>query len=101
VLDVRARTITDEMAVAAAEEIARVAEERGLSDDRIVPDMDDEDLYPRCAVATALKAREQGIALLEKTREELYREAAAAVRGAREMTRILMEQGVIAPAPAE
>ncbi len=43
----------------------------------------------------------EGIALLEKTREELYREAAAAVRGAREMTRILMEQGVIAPAPAE
>jgi len=100
VLDVRARTITDEMAVAAAEEIARVAEEKGLSDDRIVPAMDDEDLYPRCAVATALKAQEQGIALLGKTREELYREAAAAVRGAREMTRILMEQGVIAPAPA-
>jgi len=35
-LDVRAKTITDEMCIAAAREIARVAEEEGLSEDRII-----------------------------------------------------------------
>ncbi len=35
-LDVRARTITDEMCIAAAEEMARTAEEKGLSTDYII-----------------------------------------------------------------
>ena len=101
VLDVRARTITDEMAIAAALEIARVAEERGLTGESIVPSMDDWEIYPRGAVAAALKAQEQGITLLRKTREELYAEATAVIRRAREMAGVLMKEGLIAPVPEE
>lgn len=101
VLDVRARTITDEMAIAAALEIARVAEERGLTVESIVPSMDDWEIYPRGAVAAALKAQEQGITLLRKTREELYAEATAVIRRAREMAGVLMKEGLIAPVPEE
>ncbi|MEB3816843.1 MAG: NADP-dependent malic enzyme [Desulfurococcales archaeon] len=74
VLDVRAKTITDEMAIAAAEEIARFAEEKGLREDYIIPKMDEWDLYPRVAAAVAVKAVEQGVARRTTTyREELER----------------------------
>jgi malate dehydrogenase (oxaloacetate-decarboxylating) len=41
VLDIRARTITDEMAIAAARELARFAEEQGMSAEKILPRMDE------------------------------------------------------------
>ena len=100
-LDVRAKTITDEMALAAAHELARCAEERGIHDDDIAPRMDEWEVFPREAVATAMKAQEQGIARLKKTREQLYDEASAIIRQAREATQCLMREGFIAPAPEE
>jgi malate dehydrogenase (oxaloacetate-decarboxylating) len=94
-LDVRARTITDEMAIAAAHELARAAEERGLGENRILPGMDDWDVFPRVAVATALKAQEQGLARLTKTADELRREAVGIIQRARDMTRVLQEEGIV------
>jgi len=61
-LDVRARTITDEMCIAAAVEMAKLAEENGLSDEYIMPTMDEVDVFPREAAAVAMKAIEQGVA---------------------------------------
>ncbi|MBS7644072.1 NADP-dependent malic enzyme [Candidatus Bathyarchaeota archaeon] len=98
-LDVRAKTITDEMCIAAANELARLAEEKGLQEDYIVPTMDDWEVYPREAVAVALKAMEQGIARRKLSRQELYDVAVATIRRAREMTSYLMEQGFIQPPP--
>ena len=74
-LDVRARSISDEMALAAAHELAATAEETGLRDDRIVPTMGDWETYPRVAVATALEAARQGLATLERSPSELLQEA--------------------------
>jgi malate dehydrogenase (oxaloacetate-decarboxylating) len=99
VLDIRARTITDEMAIAAAEELARCAEERGISEENIAPTMDEWEVFPREAVATAMKAQEQGITLLKKSREELYAEAEATIRRAREAVQMLMREGFILAAP--
>ena len=61
-LDVRARTITDEMCITAAYEIAKYAEEHGMSETAILPTMADWDVFIRVAVAIGLKAEEQGIA---------------------------------------
>jgi malate dehydrogenase (oxaloacetate-decarboxylating) len=97
-LDVRARAITDEMAVAVARELAAFAEERSIHDDDILPRMDEWDVFPRAAVAAAMAAQEQGVARLRKGREDLHREAAQAMRDAREATRLLMREGLI-PAP--
>src|SRR5207245_11137348 len=55
-LDVRARTITDEMCIAAAEELARVQEERGLDEEHIVPTMEEIDVFAREAAAVGRKA---------------------------------------------
>jgi len=97
-LDVRARTITDEMAGAVARELAAFAEERGMREDDILPRMDEWDVHPRVAAAAAMTAQAQGVARLAKTREQVHQEAVKAMSDAREATRLLMREGLI-PAP--
>jgi malate dehydrogenase (oxaloacetate-decarboxylating) len=99
VLDVRATTITDEMAIAAAEELARFQEEKGLDEEHIVPTMDDWEVFPREAAAVGVKAQEQGVARLSLSREELLDKAKDMIQGAQEMTRFMMEKGLIPPVP--
>lgn len=98
-LDVRAKTITDEMCIADAEELARCAEEKGLSEDYLLPTMEDWDIYPRQAVATAEKAMEQGMARLKLSRQEVYDHAAAVIKRSQDMVKLLMRQGMIRPPP--
>ncbi|MGR9108942.1 MAG: NAD(P)-dependent malic enzyme, partial [Gammaproteobacteria bacterium] len=97
VLDVRAASVTDEMAIAAARELADFAEQRGLTADNILPHMDEWEVFPRVAVATAMKAQEQGIAHLSKTRESLHQEARSRIESARLAIQSLMAQGFISP----
>lgn len=99
VLDVRATTITDEMAIAAAEELARFQEERGLDEDHIMPTMSDWEAFPREAAAVGVKAQEQGVARLSLSYDELLRKAEDTIRQAQEMTRFMMEKGIIPPVP--
>jgi malate dehydrogenase (oxaloacetate-decarboxylating) len=101
VLDVRARTITDEMAIAAARELARYAEERGLDEENIVPTMNEWEVFPREAAAVGVKAQEQGVARLSVSYEELLSKARDTISQAQEMTRFLMEKELIPPVPAE
>lgn len=100
-LDVRARTITDEMCIAAAYELAKTAEDRGISEDYLIPTMDDWEVFPREAVAVAMKAQEQGVARLKLSEEELYERASTLIKRAREETQLLMKEGFIPPAPEE
>lgn len=94
-LDVMAKTITDEMHIAAAYAIAEVAEQKGLREDYIVPTMDDWEVFPYEATQVALKAMEQGIARRKLSREEIYEMAEEAIKIAREQTHSLMKQGFI------
>ena len=98
-LDVRARTITDEMAIAAAVELAKMAEENGLNPEYILPNMDEWEVFPREAAAVAMKAIEQGVARKTTTYDEEFNRAAAIIKAARDMTHVLMEDGFIADAP--
>jgi malate dehydrogenase (oxaloacetate-decarboxylating) len=99
-LDVQAKTITDEMCIAAALELAKVAEDRGLRQDYLVPTMDDWEVYPREAVAVGMKAIEQGVARIIMTREELLKKSTAIIKQARDLVQSLMKEGFIPPAPA-
>ncbi len=99
-LDVRAKTITDEMCIAAATELARFQEERGLDEEHIVPTMDDLEVFVSEAVAVAMKAQEQGIARVKRTRQDLHDTAYALIKRAHDETRTLMQDGYIrAPPP--
>lgn len=98
-LDVRAKTITDEMCIAAATELARFQEERGLDEAHIVPTMDDLEVFVSEAVAVAMKAQEQGIARVKRTRQDLHDTAYAMIKRAHDETRTLMQDGFIRPPP--
>ena len=94
-LDVSARTITDEMCIAAAEELAKCAEDKGLREDYIIPRMDEWEIYPREAMAVGLKAIEQGVARVILTRQQLLDKASQMIKRARQETEVLMEKGLI------
>jgi malate dehydrogenase (oxaloacetate-decarboxylating) len=98
-LDVRARTITDEMCIAAANELANCAREKGLSEDYIAPTMEEWEVYPREAVAVGLKAQEVGVAGLKLTRTQLLEQARSIIRRSRDMTQTAMNLGYIPKAP--
>jgi malate dehydrogenase (oxaloacetate-decarboxylating) len=98
-LDVRATTITDEMCIAAAMEIARTASDKGLTREYIVPKMSEWEVFPREAVAVGLKAIEQGIARIKPTRQELMETAERMIRRSRRMTAHLMKSGFIKNPP--
>jgi malate dehydrogenase (oxaloacetate-decarboxylating) len=108
-LDVRAKTITDEMCIAAAVELAKVAEDKGLSAEYIMPTMDDWEVFPREAAAVAMKAIEQGIAQrTDLTFEMEVEQATAIIARARGMVQdqmalgyIQMPEGSRAPAPTK
>lgn len=100
-LDVRARTITDEMAIAASETLAGLAEKQGLSPDHILPSMEDWQVFPQEAAAVAVKAVEQGVARLETTYDEEFERASAMIKAARDMTQLLMQEGFIPEAPED
>jgi malate dehydrogenase (oxaloacetate-decarboxylating) len=100
-LDVFAKTITDEMAIAAAQAIAETAEQKGLHDEYIVPTMMETEVFINEAVAVGLKAVEQGIARRPLSEDELREEAETKIRRAQQETKILMDAGHIAPPPAD
>jgi malate dehydrogenase (oxaloacetate-decarboxylating) len=100
-LDVRATHITDEMCLAAAQELALVAEEDGLRPDRIVPSMADWEAFPREAAAIGMKAIEQGLARKKYSRQELLDRAKSIIDRSIRETRTMMEKGFIKPMPGD
>ena len=98
VLDVRASTITDEMCIAAAKELAKCAEEKGLTEEYIIPAMSEWEVFPREAVAVAMQAQKQGVARLKLSRGELYDRAEFMIKRSRGLTAKMMDDGYIADA---
>ena len=98
-LDVKAKTITDEMCIAAAYELAKCAEDRGISEDNIAPTMAEWEVFIREAVTVGLKAIEQGVAREKPSREELTKRAEKMIKESRETLDLLMKTGKIPPAP--
>jgi malate dehydrogenase (oxaloacetate-decarboxylating) len=101
VLDVQAKTITDDMCIAAGHELAKFAEERGIHEGDIVPRMEEWEVYPREAIACALQSIKEGVARVKLSRKELWDRAVSIIRNTRESTKILMEKGFIPAPPPE
>jgi malate dehydrogenase (oxaloacetate-decarboxylating) len=98
-LDVRACTISDEMAIAAAMELAACGEERGIDNSNIICTMQEWEVVPRIAAATALAAQEQGLAHLSRTRAQLMEGAETRIKAVRDGLALFMKEGLISPAP--
>jgi len=94
-LDVRASTITDEMCITAAIEIAGRVKGSKLSRKCIMPTMDDWELYPSVAAAVGMKAIEQKVAGNVMSRSKLYAGAKALIKRSRDITQDMMKKGFI------
>ncbi len=99
-LDVRARTITDEMCFAAAQALADHVGDK-LDPDHILPNMDDWEVFPREAAAVAMKAIEQGLAKINLTYEQEFEQATHIIKRSRALTQMMMDQGFIPEPPPD
>lgn len=100
-LDVRAKTITDEMCIASATALAKHAEDKGLTKDYIIPAMSEWEIYPLQAMETGLKAIEQGIARKKLSKAEIYERAESIIKRTQDIVKALMQQGFIDAPPPE
>ncbi len=94
-LDIRATHITDEMCIEAACELAKVAEDNGIHEDYIIPNMDEWEVFPREAVAVGTKGIEQGVARIEASAEERFKQAEVIIKKARDEVQAMMKQNFI------
>lgn len=97
-LDVRARTITDEMCFAAAGALSNQIGDR-LDEEHILPTMDDWEVFPREAAAVGMKAQEQGVARLQMSYDDLLDHAKTIIKRSRDLTHTMMREGFIAEPP--
>ncbi len=94
-LMVRAKKITDNMAIAAAKSLANFAEKRGITPENIIPNMDEADVFPIEAADVAMQAIEDGVARLEMTWDEAYEKAKADIEYSRNLTKMMTEEEFI------
>jgi malate dehydrogenase (oxaloacetate-decarboxylating) len=93
-LDVRARTITDEMCFAAAKALADHIGDK-LDDEHILPSMDDWEVFSKEAAAVGTKAIEQGVARLDLSYDDLYEHANQIIDRSRKLTQTMMKENFI------
>ena len=92
---VRARKITDNMAIAAAHSLAEYAEKRGIDPENIVPTMDESEVFPVEAADVAMQAIKDGVARIKLTWEEAFNKAKTDIEYSRSMTQSLTDTGYI------
>jgi malate dehydrogenase (oxaloacetate-decarboxylating) len=100
-LVVRARKITDEMAIAAAHSVANFAERKGIHPDYIMPTMDETLAFAEEAADVAMEAIKNGVARIQPTREEVYNTTLHDIKEARAILDLLMEKGFVKEPPIE
>ncbi|MBU1065101.1 malate dehydrogenase, partial [bacterium] len=100
-LMVRAKKVTDEMAIAAAYSLADYAEARGIDPENIVPTMDEANVFPTEAAAVAMQAIKDGVARNIISRKEAFEWAKKDIGYSRSMTKSLIDEGFINEPPQQ
>ena len=98
---VRAKKITDAMAIAAARTLAGFAERQGLSPDRIMPLMTDEAVFSETAGEVARQAAADGVARRALSPDQVRETARKGIAEAHAALELLMTSGLIPPPPEE
>ncbi len=98
-LIVRARKITDEMAIAAARSLADYAVQKGISPDYIMPTMDETEVFAQEAAAVAMEAIRSGVARVKMSSEDVFNKTLADISQARAAMDLLMKNDFIAQPP--
>ncbi len=98
---VRARSITDGMAIRSAHSIADFTEKRGISPDNIIASMDETEVFAVQAADVARQAVAEGVARLDLDWQSVHDLAAADIASARSLCQMMMDKGFIAQLPRE
>jgi malate dehydrogenase (oxaloacetate-decarboxylating) len=98
-LMVRAKKVTDNMAIAAAHSLANYAEKRGINPENIVPTMDEAGVFAVEAADVAMQAIKDGVARVNMTWQEAFDKADTDIKYSRNMTKSLMDTGFIETPP--
>jgi malate dehydrogenase (oxaloacetate-decarboxylating) len=96
---VRAKTISDDMTIAAARSLAAFAEARGITPDNIIATMDEADVFAREAADVAVQAVKEGLARVELTHQQAFEKAAKDITETRAMIEHLIAENYIAQPP--
>ena len=96
---VRARKITDRMAIRAAHSIASYAETKGIDPEHIMPTMEDSGVFIEQAADVAMQAIEDGVARRIRSRADVHRIAREDIELSRAMLKHAMENAFIEPPP--
>ncbi len=96
---VRAKKITDNMAIAAARSLAGFAEKKGLSPEYIIPNMNEAEVFPHEAADVAAQAIQDGVARIQMSRDEVYRKAEADISYSHRLMDAMIEGGFIKTPP--
>ena len=92
---VRARKITDEMAITAAYSIANFAEKNGIDPDRIIPTMEETNVFAHVAADVGTEAIKNGVARIKMEREKIFERTMFDIKKARDTVEILMKNNII------
>ena len=98
---VRARKITDGMAIRCAHSIADFSEKRGINPDDIIAKMDETEVFAVEAADVAEQAIKEGVARINLSWDEVYNRAKADIAGIRALVDDMKKAGYIKEPPAE
>jgi malate dehydrogenase (oxaloacetate-decarboxylating) len=98
---VRARKITDGMAIRCAHSLADFSEKRGISPDNIIATMEETDVFATEAADVAQQAVREGVARVALGWDEVYRRAKADIAAARSLVENMKKAGHIVEPPSE
>ena len=95
-LMVRARKVTDEMAIAAAHSVADfAAKKKGINPDYIMPTMDETEVFAQEAADVAMQAVKDGVARVKVDWDFVYKQTLADIKEARDAIDLLMKNDFI------
>lgn len=98
---VRAKKITDGMAIRCAHSIAEFSEKRGITPDNIIATMEETDVFAQEAADVAMQAIKEGVARVNLSWDEVYQQAAADIAAARSLVEDMEKMGHIQEPPME
>jgi malate dehydrogenase (oxaloacetate-decarboxylating) len=98
---VRARKITDGMAIRCAHSIAEFSEKRGIAPDNIIATMEETDVFAQEAADVAQQAIKEGVARITLSWDEVYKRAKEDIAAARALVEDMKKLGHIKEPPAE
>jgi malate dehydrogenase (oxaloacetate-decarboxylating) len=94
-LDVRASSITDTMCITAAIELASCIADNKISPDKILPTMDNWEIFPKIAAAIGIKAIKEKVAEKKISYDKIYDTAKIMIKRSRAITETMMKKGYI------